>query len=159
MPEVRQLKKPPQAEQKPVAVRQPVPQEPREPTIQKFTKNSMQLIGHDYSILTVTAPSGMTFENALVPGAWVNVSRLVAKNASSGRNEWLGSTIHVHAADRAWFAELYIRAVVYDKFKQSCGLEVTCIGPSADPKTGKAMPIDVATGLPWVDAKAVEEAA
>lgn len=160
MPEVRPLRKPPQAEQKKVVEKPPVMPIPREPVIQKFASNSMHLIGQDYAILAVTAPLGMTFENALVPAAWVNVCRRVVQGGDSRRREWLGSIIHLHSPTHAWFAQLYIRAVVYDKFKQPCGLEVSCIGPSLDPKTGKAMPINVATGLPWADPKEdTEEAA
>jgi hypothetical protein len=160
MPEVRQLKKPPQAEQKKIVERPPVTQVPREPVIQKFTANSMHLIGQDYAILTITAPNGMTYENALIPEAWVNVCRRVVQGADSRRREWLGSIIHLYSPTHAWFAHLYIRAIVYDKFKQPCGLQVSCVGPSIDLKTGKAMPINVATGLPWIDPKEdIEEAA
>ena len=160
MPEVRPLKKPPQAEPKKTAQRTQVVQAPREPVIQKFVANSMHLIGQDYAILTVTAPAGMTFENALAPEAWVNVSRRVVQGVDSRRREWIGSIVHAHSADQSWFAHLYIRAIVYDRFKQPCGLQVACVGPSVDPKTGKAAPINVATGLPWVDpVEDAEEAA
>lgn len=160
MPEVRQLRKPPQAEQKKTVEKPTVKQIPREPVIQKFASNSMHLIGQDYAILAVTAPASMTFENALVPEAWVNVCRRVVQGGDSRRKEWLGSIINAYSANHSWFAQLYIRAVVYDKFKQPCGLQVTCVGPSVDPKTSKAMPINVATGLPWVDPKEdAEEAA
>jgi hypothetical protein len=160
MPEVRQLRKPPQAESKKTISKPPVQQIPREPVIQKFASNAMHLIGQDYAILAVTTPAGMTFENALVPAAWVNVCRRVVLGPDSRFKEWLGSDIILHGPDLKWRANLQIVAVVYDKFKQPCGLQVACVGPSIDPKTGKAMPINVATGLPWVDPKeAAEEAA
>lgn len=161
MPEVRQLRKPPASQANkgnPVPTPE-VPKEPRAPTIKKFPNGAIQVLGHDYSVLTIKAPPEMTFENALVPEAWVHASRKVAMDANR-RREWIGSLIHIYSEGHKWFAVLYIRGIVYDKFKQPCGLQVACIGPSVDPKTGKAMPIDLSTGLPWVDPKeAVEEAA
>lgn len=157
MPEVRKLKEPVKSqlvEGKPIPTPD-VPREPRAPKVKKFPNGAIQVLGHDYSVLTIKAPSDMTFENALIPEAWVHASRKVAMDTNR-RREWIGSIIHLHSANGEWFAELYIRKVVYDKFKQPCGLAVTCIGPVSDPKTGEAMPVNVATGLPWVDP--VEEA-
>lgn len=143
----------------PVPTRE-VPKTLREMQVRKFPQSSMQIIGQDFSILTITAPADMSVDEALIPEAWVNVSRRVAMDSTNRRREWLGSLIHVHSATHAWFAIFYIRSIVYDKFKQPCGLQVACIGPSVDPKTGKACPINVATGLPWVDPKEdTEEAA
>lgn len=159
MSEARQLKKPVTTDAKygnPRPSRE-VTREPREPEMKKFPQGAMQVLGHDRSILTITAPPEMTFENALVPGAWVNASRRVAMDTNR-RREWLGSLIHLHAAGGDWFAILYIRAVVYDKFKQPCGLQVSCIGPSIDPATGKACPISTVTGLPMVERAEAEAA-
>lgn len=154
MAEARQLRKPPASQvSQGIPVPTPaVPKEPRAPTVKKFPNGAIQLIGHDFAILTIKAPPKMTFENALVPEAWVHASPKVAMSTST-RREWLGSLVHLHSADGKWFAVLYINKVIYDKFKQPCALDVSCIGPVVDPKTGEARPIELATGKAWYDPK------
>jgi hypothetical protein len=106
----------------------------------------MHPIGQDYDILPVTAGADWTFEDVMKPEAWANVARKVARDALNTRRDKLGSVIHVHSATQAFFAELYINAVVFDKMNNPCGLKVSCIGPSIDLTTGEARPIDLVTG-------------
>lgn len=153
MPEVRPLKKPTKSNQG-EPVKTEVARTTREPTILKFSQSAMRGIGQQHAILTAVAPRGMTFENALVPEAWGPVAMRAARP-----REWIGSDIIVHSADYKWRAHLQILAIVKDAFKQPCGVQVACIGPSVDPKTGKCRPVEVATGLPWFDPKEAEEAA
>ena len=129
----------------------PVAQTLRQALPRKFKPSNLQEMGQDYSILTVTAPADWSFEDVLAPIAWANVFGLVARDALNTRRDKIGSLIEVRSEDHAYYAVLYIVQVLKD------GLAVQCIGPSLDPKTGKACPVDVKTGLPWagrdVDAK------
>lgn len=126
-----------------------VPKTMREAQIKKFPPSSLQVIGQDYSILTATAPKEWSFDDVIQPSAWVHVAHRVAKSAYM--RDSVGSLIHVRSADHRWFAMLYIQNVLYDHMKSPCGLEVTCVGPSVDVKTGKACPIDICSGTPWRD--------
>ena len=142
---------------------QPVPSAPVERTLREvqpkkfgMMTSQLQFIGHDYSLLTIKVPADWTFEDVLKPEAWVNVCWRVAKDQTNTRIDSAGSIIQAH--HKEWLAELYIQEVIYDHLKSACGLKVTCIGPVCDPKTGKACPIDIATGLPWQPKKAVADA-
>lgn len=112
----------------------------------RFGPSDMHPIGQDYDILPVTAGADWTFEDVMKPEAWANVARKVARDALNTRRDKLGSIIHVHSATQAFFAELYINAVVFDNMNNPCGLKVSCIGPSIDIETGEARPIDMKTG-------------
>lgn len=154
MPEPRRLKVPTKSVQG-EPVKTEVLRKKREPTIKKFTADALKSLGQKHAILTTIAPEGMSFEGALIPGAWAQAAFRATKP-----QDWIGSDIVLHGHNYQWRAHLQIVAVVRDAFKQPCGLQVSCVGPSVDPKTGKAMPINVATGLPWSDPKeAAEEAA
>jgi hypothetical protein len=154
MPEARRLKKPVNSIQGD-PVKTEVLRTRREPTIMKFSADALRSLGQEHAILTAMAPEGMSFECALIPEAWAQVAYRAARP-----REWVGSDIVLHGHDYKWRANLQILAIVRDAFKQPCGLKVACVGPSVDPKTGKAVPINAATGLPWVDPKeAAEEAA
>lgn len=158
MSEARQLRKPAatQISQGTPVPTPEVPREPRAATVKKFPNGAIQVLGHDYAILTIKAPPEMTFENALIPDAWVHASSKVAIDTNR-RREWLGSLIHLHSANDEWFAVLHINKVVYDRFKQPCGLHVSCVGPSINLKTGEARPIEIATGKAWYDHPKVKE--
>ncbi len=88
-------------------------------------------------------PAGMPFEEVLRPGFWTNVVHLFQRNLAAGTPDRSGAIIHVRTEDHAYYAKLYVRAVL------SRGLIVQCVGPLQDPKTGKACPVDLATGRPW----------
>src|SRR3990167_4249978 len=56
--------------------------------IKKFGPSSLKALGYgDSEILTATAPSVMTFAQAMTPIAWTNVAGIVAKDAINTRNE------------------------------------------------------------------------
>ena len=133
----------------PVAPVKPVAQTLREAQPRKFPPSGLQVIGQDYDVLTITAPAEWSFEDVMKPVAWSNVCGLVAKDALNTRRDKIGSLIEVRTADHAFYAVLYIGAIVLDHLGKPCGLSVQCIGPSVDPKTGKSCPVDVKTGLPW----------
>lgn len=150
MPEPRRLKKPANSVQG-EPVKTEILRARRDPTIMKFSQGALKSLGQQHAILTAVAPEGMSFDGALIPESWAQVAFRATKP-----HEWIGSDIILHGHNHAWRANLQIVAIVRDKFKQPCGLQVTCVGPSLDPKTGKAMPVNVATGFPWVDPKEEE---
>ena len=90
------------------------------------------------------------FEDALRPGYWTNVVGLLKKNPISGERSRTGALINIGTEDHAFFGHLYVRAVLEQ------GLVVQCIGPSFNPKTGKACPIDLQTGQYWQGRKATD---
>lgn len=122
--------------------------------IKKFQPSSLKALGYgDTEILTATAPAGMSFAEVMLPVAWNNVSGLVAKDPLNTRNErdGVGCVIILDTADNSFHAWLRVNKVVRDHLNNPCGFDLVCIGPTIDVKTGKACPIDVKTGLPWVD--------
>lgn len=98
----------------------------------------------------VVLPANWDYEDTLRPGFWANVCHLLKRNPVSGEPSRQGALIDVGTEDHAFFAKLYVRAVL------KAGLVVQCIGPSIDPRTGKACPIDIETGLAWQGRKDVE---
>jgi hypothetical protein len=44
-----------------------------------------------------------------------------------------------------------ISGIVRDNMNNPCGVNLVCVGPSVDTKTGKPCPLNLKTGLPWVD--------
>ena len=121
----------------------------REVQPKKFPPSMLYPIGQDYEILNVTADADWTLEDLLAPIAWTNVCKKVARDPLNTRRDMLGSAIHVHTSDKSFFAILIINGVVFDNMNNPYGLDVQCIGPSIDPKTGRACPVNVKTGMPW----------
>lgn len=98
-----------------------------------------------------TLPSGWAFDEVYKPGFWTYVLKMLAKNPTSGQNESrTGSCIEVVTEDHRFYAELYIRAVL------GKGVIVQCVGPQIDRKNGKACPIDLQTGQPWMGETAIK---
>ena len=121
----------------------------REALPKKFGPSSLYPLGQDYEILAVTVPDDWSFEEVMKPIAWGNVARIVARNPLSQSRDKVGSLIY--ASGSQFSAWLRINAVKFDGMGGACGLDVICIGPTVDLKTGKACPVDVKTGLAWVD--------
>lgn len=114
--------------------------EPQPPTLKPGDFEESQ-----YAFLDASAkiPAGMPFEEVFRPGFWGNVVHLFKKDIISGGVDRAGAVIHLRTEDHAFYARLYVRAVL------ERGLLVQCIGPGFDVKSGKACPIDLATGGPW----------
>ena len=87
--------------------------------------------------------AGVPFEACLTPGYWSNVFHILQRNVATNAPDRSGAFVDVGTQDHAFIAKLYVRAVT------SGGLIVQCIGPGIEPKTGRACPIDLSTGLPW----------
>ena len=90
------------------------------------------------------------FEDALKPGYWVNVAEKLRKNPTTNEPDRTGALIDLCTEDHAFYARLYVRAVL------TSGLIVQCIGPAFDAKTGKACPVDLITGKAWQGRKSAE---
>jgi hypothetical protein len=65
------------------------------------------------------------------------------------RTDRAGACIEIISEDHAFFAELYVRAVL-DR-----GLIVQCTGPSLS-KAGKACPVDLETGEAWTGRRSLK---
>jgi len=102
-----------------------------------------QALEFAYADFSAVIPAGWTYEETLAPNFWTNIVGLLAPNKSTGQPDRSGAIIHLRRRDNAFYAKMYVRAVLGN------GLIVQCIGPSLDPKTGRACPIDLKTGLAW----------
>lgn len=134
----------------------------REAQPKKFPPSALKALGYgDCEIMTATAPRGMSFSEALLPIAWSSVASVVARDSMSTRNlrDGAGTLILLDSEDGSYHAHLRIRKVIRDKLNNPNGLDVMCIGPSFDPQTGEARPINLATGKAWVDPVKPEEKA
>jgi hypothetical protein len=87
--------------------------------------------------------AGVPFEEVYKPGYWANISSKLARNLVVGQGDRTGAFIEVGTEDHAFYARLYVRAVL------EAGLIVQCAGPQIDPKTGKSCPVDLSTGGAW----------
>jgi hypothetical protein len=102
-----------------------------------------------YASFSATMPAGVAFEEALKPVFWTNILHLMRNIHQINGPDKTGAVIHLRTEDHAFYAMLYVRAT------SDRGLIVRCVGPAIEPKTGKACPIDLQTGLPWTGPKAV----
>jgi hypothetical protein len=95
-----------------------------------------------FAHMSARVPAGVDFAEVIKPGFWMNVVSTFKKNQMANSPDKAGATIAVRTEDHAYYALLYVRAVLEG------GLIVQCIGPSYD-KSGKPCPIDLQTGAPW----------
>lgn len=108
--------------------------------VRKFGQSSVQPLGHDIEIMSAVVPTGWTFSDVLKPIAWNFVAHNFASDPISQRRDKIGCLIL--AADPNYVAWLRVRGVTRDEMKNPSGLDVVCIGPSFNPVTGKACPVD-----------------
>lgn len=114
-----------------------------------FAPSTLKALGYgDIEIMTIAVPAGWSYADILKPIAWSNVAGPIAENPVKTQIDRIGSLIYANAAD--FMAILRINAILRDELRNPCGVEVVCIGPGVDIKTGCPCPIDVKTGLPWV---------
>lgn len=126
----------------------------REVQVKKFSQNAFMPIGQNHDILTAMVPDDWTFSDVLNPMAWTNVCRIVSKDPSGSRRDKTGSRIFVESKN--FSADLRISGITQDQFGQPNGLIVTCIGPQINPVTGQSCPVNITTGMAWVDSPAKE---
>lgn len=115
------------------------------PEIQPYVlkQSEFAVYGHRYERLTATVPAGTPFEDALRPGFWTNIVHHMKRNIMTGGSDRSGCIVELRTEDHAWYAEMYVRGVL------ERGLIVQCAGPAIDPRTGKACPVDLQTGMVW----------
>lgn len=99
-----------------------------------------------FAHMSARVPAGVDFSEVIKPGFWMNVVTTFKKNQMANSPDKAGATIAIRTEDHAYYALLYVRAVLEG------GLVVQCIGPASD-KSGKACPLDLQTGMPWVGEK------
>ncbi len=130
----------------------------REVKPKTFSPSTLKPLGYgDTEIMTITVPTGWTFEDVMKPVAWSSVVGPISANASKTQIDRVGSRILLDTADNTFIAELRINRILRDNMTNPCGVELMCIGPSVDLKTGKPCPLNLKTGLPWVDPAPAEE--
>lgn len=139
----------------------PAPQTLRDVKPKTFSPSSLKPLGYgDTEIMTITVPLGWTFEDMMKPVAWSSVVNPIAANPTKTQIDRVGSLIYVSTADNSFVAWLRISAIRRDNMNNPCGIDVVCVGPSIDLKTGEARPLNLHTGKAWVDpAKPDEKAA
>ena len=115
----------------------------------KFSPSTLQSMGHDYDWLAVTVPGDWTFADVMKPIAWSNVCTMVSRDALNTRRDKIGSLIY--ARSPKFLAMLEITGVTLDHLGNPNGLNVECIGPSVDIKTGEARPLNRKTRKAWAD--------
>jgi hypothetical protein len=124
----------------------------REVKPKSFAPSALQPLGYgDVEVLTVTVPKEWTFADVLKPVAWTSVANRVAKNPLGTTSDKIGSLILVDTADNSYMGWLRINGVVRDHMGNPCGLDVMCLGPSVDLKSGEPQPINLKTRKAWVD--------
>jgi hypothetical protein len=90
--------------------------------------------GYHYARVALTLPVGVAFDDLLKPEAWAQVAHRFHKNPNTNEPDRRGTIITVRTVDHAFYAEMYVRAV------GERDLEVECIGPAVDSKTGQPRP-------------------
>ena len=151
MSDVQQAVKParnmkPMAKAEPVM--QPLPQSAvpaqtlREASARKLKPHMFQESGQTRLTFEATLPAEWDYSDTLDPAFWSYIASKIG-----GDRRVIGSFIHLDTEDQAFYALLKVADVRKD------GLAVVCIGPSVDPQTGEAMPVDLKTRRPWTGRK------
>ena len=117
------------------------------PKPKKFPPGTCQPVGHDIEFLAVAVPDDWTFGDVMKPIAWVFEAHKFAANPLGNARPKIGSIIL--ASSSKFFAMLRVQAITVDAQKSPAGLTLLCIGPSFDPVSGRAAPINAHTGMPW----------
>ena len=124
----------------------------REVKTKIFPPSALKPLGYgETEIMTLTVPSDWTFEDVLRPLAWTGVVGPIAANDTRTQPDRVGSLVYVNAIDNSFMAWLRINRISRDHMGNPCGVETICVGPAVDPKTGRPAPLNLKTGLPWVD--------
>ena len=117
----------------------PVPAQPlREAQPKKIKPHMFQESGQTRLTFEASIPAEWDYSDTLDPAFWSYISSKIG-----GDKRVIGSFIHLDTDDHAFYALLKVTDVRKD------GLAVVCIGPSCDPQTGEAMPIDLRTRRMW----------
>jgi hypothetical protein len=132
----------------------------RESQVRKLPPDRLQPEGHFSLPQRAQMPLGWDFEDALNPDFWAFVAhRMQAQANAAAKSTVAGAEIRLVADDLAFCADIMVLDIRKNMHGQADGLYVSCIGPSVDPATGKACPVDVKTGLPWTGRKPMTQKA
>ncbi len=116
----------------------------------KISVDRMKPVGYFFEPQQIMIKAGWELEDVLKPEFWSFIApNLQANPSASVMQDRIGTVIHVHTEDHAYYALLYVNALARNSQGQANALKVTCIGPCVDPATGRACAVDVNTGLPW----------
>lgn len=149
---------PPQTLAAPAAIA-PEQQAQRQARQRTFSASSLTPLGYGRTeIMTIDVPPEWTFADVLRPLAWSSVVGPIAANAAKTQVDRIGSLIYVNTLDNRFMAWLRITAIERDELKNPVGVKTQCVGPCLDPKTGRPCPLDLKTGLAWVDPEPAEAA-
>lgn len=113
----------------------------------KLAPGTVRPIGHDLEYLAVIIPDDWSFADVMKPAAWVYEAPKFAADKITGQRAKLGSIIIASSAK--FVAMLRVQAITLDEQKNPSGMVLLCIGPSFDPVSGKAAPINAHNGAPW----------
>ena len=146
---------------KPAPAAAPAPTPLREQRLRRAQLKKMKdfnALGYgDTEIATAVAPASSTFADVLNPESWTNVADRVAEDALKTKKDRIGSLVLVKTEDNSFIAWLRINKIVRNHMGNACGVEMMCIGPAVDMKTGRPAPLDIRTGLAWTDPVSKDE--
>lgn len=117
--------------------------------VRKISLERFQVVGHFRARYEAVLPAGWDFEDALVPEFWGYMAPRMQGNPSSSQKDHVGAVIELFADDHSFFAMLLVTGLKHNAQGVANALEVRCIGPASDAKTGKAWAVDTKTGLAW----------
>jgi len=121
----------------------------REAQVRKLPPDRLQPEGHFSLPQRAQVPAGWDFEDCLNPDFWAFVAHKLQSQASAAAKASIaGAEIRLVADDLSFCADVMVIGIRQNVHGQADGLYVSCIGPSFDPATGKACPVDVRTGTP-----------
>ena len=122
----------------------------RESAIKRLATGRMKPIGYYSEPQQIMVPADWDMDDILKPECWAFIAPSLQSNPSASvMHDRLGTILHVHTEDHAFYAILYVHKLQRDAQGQANAAEMTCIGPAVDPETGKACAVDVKTGMPW----------
>ena len=124
----------------------------RETKPKTFAPSALKPLGYGTTdFMTLDVPEGWSFEDVQKSIAWTSVVNAIAADPGKTQPDRVGSLVYVNTADNRFIATLRIQKICRNELKNPCGVETICIGPAIDLKTGRPCPMDLRTGLPWVD--------
>jgi len=124
----------------------------REVKPKTFPPSSLKPLGYgDTEILTLAVPASWTLADVMSPGSWSSIASMIAANSTKTQIDRVNSLVYVTTLDNSFMAWLLITGIVRNNMANPCGVNLICVGPSVDLATGKPCPINLKTGLPWVD--------
>lgn len=128
--------------------------------VRRISMSKLKPVGFFYDPQQAMLPADWDFSDALKPEFWALIAPgLQANVAASVLRDRLGTVIHVHSEDHAFYGQVMVTGLRRNKEGNADAVFVTCIGPVFDPETGKCWAVDTKTGGIWKGRPAQAEAA